>query len=195
MGPRKRALWLAALRSPRRLLAWPRVFESLRGERHEDLMGEGGRRLAQIAGGSPEAARAFIERELLQRWPATFRPEHRLPGVGAVMDALDAAGVPRAAVSDYPPAAKLAALGLGEGWAAAVDCSALGALKPLPDGLLAAAAAMGVAPEQVVHVGDREDTDGEMAARAGAVALIRGRDYRDAAELRRLLLGPPPGAP
>ena len=180
-------LWRAFLRHPRVLGAWPEVFASLRGERHSDLWAEAGRRLAERVGGAPAAAEAAVRSALLERWPATFSPAILYPGVHEAIAAVDALGIPRAIVSDYPARAKLDAMGVGEGWAAVVDCAALGALKPLPDGLSVAAAAMGVSPSAIVHIGDRADTDGGMAEAAGALALIRGRDYRDEGALASAL--------
>ena len=54
---------------------------------------------------------------------------------------------------------------------------------------LVAAQAMGVAPEGILHLGDRPDTDGRMATAAGARAWIRGRDYADEGALMRRLRG------
>ncbi len=189
-GRQQLKLWPWLLRHPRLLSAWPGVFAGLRGRRHPDLWAEAGRRLAARVGGDAAAARAVIEAALIEGWPERFGPRTPYPGVPGLLAALDRAGVPRVVISDYPGRAKLEAMGLG-GWAAVIDCSALGALKPLPDGLLAAAGLLGLPPEAVVHVGDRIDTDGGMAEAAGALALIRGRDYPDVAALERLLLGAP----
>ena len=178
-GRQQIRLWRAFLRHPRILGGWPEVFASLRGERHDDLWAEAGRRLSARVGGRPEDAEAVVRAVLLERWPQTFHPGLLFSGIHEALAALDAWGIPRAVVSDYPSRAKLRALGVGEGWSAVIDCSALGALKPLPDGLEAAAAALGVPASAIVHIGDRADTDGGAAEAAGAVALIRGRDYPD----------------
>ena len=69
-------------------------------------------------------------------------------------------------VSDYPARIKLRAMGLS--FDLVVDCRALGALKPLPDGLHVAAALTGASPSQTLFIGDRWDTDGEAAAAFGA---------------------------
>lgn len=76
-------------------------------------------------------------------------------------------------ISDYAVDDKLRALGLDEvPWAARVAADAVGALKPHPRAWQVAAEAMGVAPEEIVHVGDREDTDLHGAEVAGARGVL-----------------------
>ncbi len=62
-------------------------------------------------------------------------------------------------------------------------------MKPLPDGLFKAAEAMHLKVEDLILIGDRENTDGEMAANAGIPALIRHRDWHNVADLKTSLLG------
>ncbi len=79
-----------------------------------------------------------------------------------------------ALVSDYPATAKLQAMGLLELFEVVVANGEPGGparLKPAPDGYLAAAAALGVAPQDCLVVGDRQDAD-------GAAARAAGMDYR-----------------
>ena len=79
---------------------------------------------------------------------------------------VDRRGIPRVVVSDYPAMGKLDQMGL-DGWVGIIDCRELGAFKPLPDGLWAAAALLGVRPGQILHVGNRWETDGGAAEAAG----------------------------
>ena len=99
-----------------------------------------------------------------------------LAAAAALIAALDEAGIPRALVSDYPGLDKLEGMGLA-GFPVVVSCRTLGALKPLPDGLYAAASQLGVPVSQLLHVGDRWDTDGAAAAAAGC--LFRHIDQID----------------
>jgi FMN phosphatase YigB (HAD superfamily) len=55
--------------------------------------------------------------------------------------------------------------------------------------LEAAAVKLNLPTSAIVHVGDREDTDGGMAQAAGAVSLILGRDFTRFDQLHELLLG------
>jgi len=69
-----------------------------------------------------------------------------------------------------PARRKLAALGaaaLFDAVVASGEPGAPGALKPSPEGYLAAATLHGVAPAECHVIGDREDADGEAARRAG----------------------------
>lgn len=178
----------------RGLLAWPRIIgayepavRALRGRReprwHEALVQE-----VMARSGEPEArVRRALDEVIGQAWPRLFAGARPAPAVRALLHAADEAGLPRVVVSDHAALDKLAAMGLG-GWAAVIDCSAMGALKPLPDGLWAAAAAVGVPASRVLHVGDRWDTDGRAAAAAGcgflhveAPDLVRAAGLRDPA--------------
>ena len=75
-----------------------------------------------------------------------------------------------ALVSDYPAKAKLQALGADHLFDTLVASGEPGGpprLKPAPDGYLLAADRLGVDPAHCLVIGDRFDTDGEAARRAG----------------------------
>lgn len=167
VGWRKVRMWRGFLAHPAELLAWSPVLESLRGARWPDVMAEAARRVAVRTRRDPEGVAAVLNAEIDGRWPDLFRGAVVPAPIAALLRAVDDRGLPRAVVSDYPALDKLEGLGLG-GWVAVVDCRALGALKPLPDGIAAAAAILGISAGEIVHVGDRWETDGLAAARAGA---------------------------
>lgn len=176
------------LRHPRVLLAYKEAVTALRGQRSPNLRAELDRRVGAAVGLPPEIARQALDRTVYGAWVSSFSPSVVRPGVRALLDALDRAGVPRVVVSDHPAERKLQGMGLG-GWAAVVDAEAVGAFKPLPDALEAAARALTLPPSAIVHIGDREDTDGGMAQAAGATSLILGRDFTRFEQLHGLLLG------
>ncbi|MFH1807457.1 MAG: HAD family hydrolase [Pseudomonadota bacterium] len=109
--------------------------------------------------------------------------------------ALHARGVRLAVLSDLPVVAKLEALGLADlPWTTVMDAGDTGALKPHARPFERVAQALGVSVEQLVHVGDRHDTDvtGAESCGASAVWLTRKADepvarttwtVRDLAEL------------
>ncbi|MCK6521974.1 HAD family hydrolase [Myxococcota bacterium] len=176
------------LRHPRVLLAYKEAVTALRGQRHPSLRAELDRRVGAAVGLPPEIARQALDRTVYGAWVSSFSPSIVRPGVRELMAALDRLGVPRVVVSDHPAERKLQRLGL-EGWAAIVDAEAVGAFKPLPDALEAAAARLGLPSSAFVHIGDREDTDGGMASAAGASCLILGRDVQRFDQLSAALLG------
>jgi FMN phosphatase YigB (HAD superfamily) len=81
---------------------------------------------------------------------------------------------PMAVVSDRPAiAAKLARLQLDRvPWCSLIGPDDTGALKPHPRVLQTAASLLGVDPECVLHLGDRDDTDGAAAGAVGAQFIL-----------------------
>ncbi len=175
---RRLRLWRGALRHHHVLTGYPAAVEGMRGRRLADLDGAIALQLATDSGRTPTEVRRVLADWIDTRWPHTFDDAVPPPAVARLIERCDRLGIPRAVVSDHPALDKLSAMGLG-GWAAVVSCRRLGALKPLPDGLHAAAAQLGVPVRSMVHVGDRADTDGAMAAAAGAafvdVAVLNRR--------------------
>ncbi len=172
------------LRYPRILSRFSETVEELRGERHKDLRAELARRVGAKVGVNESRARQALNHVVWGAYPASFNPRTPYP---AVEETITSMRLPRAIVSDYDADEKLRRMGLDQGWAAVVSCERLGALKPLPDGLLAAAETLGVEPENILHIGDREDCDEVMAQAAGARCWLLGRDFRNWTELRPML--------
>ncbi len=132
----------------------------------------------------PEDTAPLLQRMIHHDWPALLAAVGPAPGTLDALDALERAGIPYLAFSDYPGDAKLAGLGLaGRPWRAVLDATALGALKPHPAPFRAAAQALGLPPERVLHVGDSLELDIRGAHAAGLPSLLLGRSK------------PPPGPP
>ena len=159
-------LWWEVLRAPRVLLGWTQALDSVRGVHHPDPRGAAVQALARELSLPVSEVDAVIRRAIDVRFPALYRRVSPLQKTLRVLEAARARSIPVGVVSDYPGLQKLDCLGVDVDLV--IDCTALGALKPLPDGLLAAARQMGVAPGRLLHVGDRWDTDGLAAAAAGA---------------------------
>ena len=84
------------------------------------------------------------------------------------LEALLARGLAVGVVSDFAVDDKLDALGLADlPFAARIAADACGALKPHPRAFIAAANLMHCRPNEILHVGDREDTDVAGAIAAG----------------------------
>jgi FMN phosphatase YigB (HAD superfamily) len=107
------------------------------------------------------------------KWLKLFCRRQLLAEIGGFR----AAGGKTALVSDYPAAAKLAGLGVGDLFDVVVASGEEGgplALKPDPAGYLLAAQRLGLEPARCLVIGDRDDADGEAARRAAmAFRLVR----------------------
>jgi putative hydrolase of the HAD superfamily len=90
------------------------------------------------------------------------------PGAVAALEAAYARGIRIAILSDYDPIPKLEHLGLQHlPWAATIAADEFGALKPHPRPFLELARKIDCEPNEILHVGDREDLDVEGALASG----------------------------
>lgn len=129
-------------------------------------------RAARGLGLSVAELEADVRHWMVER-PARYLRWFRRAALLAEIAAFRAAGGRTALVSDYPATHKLKALGvhdLFEVVVASGEANGPRRLKPDPDGYLRAGRALGMAPEQCLVVGDRDDADGA-AARAGGMAF------------------------
>jgi len=96
------------------------------------------------------------------------------PDVPAVLDALRQRGMRLAVVSNWDGdlEERLGALGIARYFMFIADSTVIGVRKPDPGIYRTTCAAIGVPPEQCMHVGDSPDTDGAVARAAGAVPVI-----------------------
>ncbi len=111
--------------------------------------------------------------EWMERRPLPHLQACRVPGVRRFFGFLRSRGVRIGVLSDYPANGKLAALDLEANVVVSGVDPAVDRLKPHPAGLLAVLAALGVAAEKCLLIGDRDDRDGECARRAGVGCLLR----------------------
>ncbi len=96
--------------------------------------------------------------------------------VRAALQQLRARGIAIAAISDRRIDDKLMAIGLHDlPWVARISADDVGVLKPHTALMSLACAQLHVQPSEVVHVGDRDDTDGALARACGArFVLVAG---------------------
>lgn len=163
---RRLGLWRSFLRHPIVLKRYLGSVESLRGTRQPHVIRAVAEQIAADSKFDTETVIQILDREIGQRWPSLFKGAKTPAPLLRLIQLVDDAQIPRCIVSDYPALFKLNAMGL-TGFSPIIDCQELGALKPLPDGLWAAAAQMGCPPSKILHVGDRWETDGDSAARFG----------------------------
>jgi HAD superfamily hydrolase (TIGR01509 family) len=157
---------------------------------------------AQLTGGGVPAERAAE----LAAWLWSEQPRHNLwrrpiPGMIELVRELRQAGVPLAIISNSE--GHLHELVADLGWSAdfdvVVDSGRIGIDKPDPRIFLHACAALGVAPSELLHVGDAWEADVQGALGASASAVWFDTQHREralpervygaanAAELREVL--------
>jgi HAD superfamily hydrolase (TIGR01509 family) len=159
----------------RRLSCFRRVREELRA------LGHGAQSLATLQYSEP--ARLLGEpveeversvREWMHERPLAHLARYRRMDLESFLRRAHDRGLVLGVFSDYPAEDKLAALGLRGAFdvvLAATD-EDVNAFKPHPRGFEVACARMGLAPEQVLYVGDRADVDGRGARAAGMPVTI-----------------------
>jgi HAD superfamily hydrolase (TIGR01549 family) len=175
---RPRLLW-ATFPRWRTLRVGKRVREELRGRAFDDgeqLLREEARVCAERLDRSVDDTRAQLRELFDVKLVRVLQAIGPRPGTRALLDELAARGVGLAVVSDRGAVReKLAALGLLDvPWRALVSADDVGALKPSPTLFHAAARALGVEPAAMLHVGDRDDSDGAGARAAGCACAILG---------------------
>jgi FMN phosphatase YigB (HAD superfamily) len=113
---------------------------------------------------------------LIERWRAAHpRAATVYPDAAAMIRDLREAGVRVAVVTDNPAASqrqKLARLPFASSFDAVVLTDELGAPKPDPRGYLAAAGQLGLAPREMIAVGDSPWRDGLGALAAGYAGAV-----------------------
>lgn len=150
------------------------------------------KRMEQVraVGGRLETDDASIEeRVALER--AWLSPEIAAlgarPGVASALRAFRDRFESQVALSDFEPTHKLASLGLLDRFDAIYSGERLGYLKPSPEPFRRILRDLDLQPENLLHIGDRPETDGAGATAAGCRVLLLGRDFRSFAGLESVL--------
>lgn len=153
------------------------VRKSLAGKdllTHEALHGEMVARLAKATGLTPDEADEWYSVSYARAMIEVLSRHHEArPGAREAICALLDAGIRVGVLSDYPDTrGRMNAIGLTDERVECWSAEEFGALKPSPRPFIEAAALVGVAPGEVLVVGDRADTDGAGAKAAGMDALL-----------------------
>lgn len=152
---------LPAIRNARLLRAYLAAREAVRAKGAiGDVRGEQVRIVSAALGIPEKDARVRIERLIDGEWMSAFAKVKPFGGVREALSAFAAKGMPMVTLSDYPAAKKLAGMKLDHvPWAADICAEDLGALKPHRVSYDEAVKRLGVAPEEILHIGDRLDAD------------------------------------
>lgn len=168
----------------------PRIistFRDLREQlRHQPPPTEGlPRRQYSVVADHLRCSREEVERvvtEWMHQRPLKWLSYSRRAGVIELLQFLEARRIRKGMFSDYPAQEKLTALGLGGQFDLVLSAEDpdIGVLKPDPRGFLAAAARWGLAPANVLYVGDRLEVDAVGALAAGMrCAVLTGERCTD----------------
>jgi FMN phosphatase YigB (HAD superfamily) len=131
---------------------------------------------ADRAGVPADLVRRAVEEWMFKRPLRYLRPWCR-PGLRSLLADLQRRGVRLGVFSDYPVDEKLRAMRLDSFFSVRLHATEadVNAFKPNPRGYLVAATRLGVAPSEVLYVGDRPEVDAVGALAAGMRCVIIGR--------------------
>jgi HAD superfamily hydrolase (TIGR01549 family) len=154
-------LWIRALWKPS---AWRDIIDILSSQRMVKNIHRNGGDYAHFFN---KKVRMRAE-EAEKKWfhPALISTGLR-KGIPAALDFFHQQGVQQIIVSDYRPEYKLQALNISNAFTHTYACENHHHLKPSPAVFEIVCTQLGVLPEEILHIGDRLDTDGLSAKNAG----------------------------
>lgn len=135
-------------------------------------------RLTAQSCGCDEGEVRILTKEWLEERPLRRVAQYKARGIDRLFNTIRASGRVLAVWSDYPVAAKLAALGLAPDHAVWAGEAAVGRLKPDPSGLSVLLQRTGIRARETLVIGDRWDRDAAAAQALGAHALLRSARRR-----------------
>ena len=174
--PNPRGHWRALpffLSNLRIILAFARTRRIMRDT--EDDSGDSETRIfAAELGFGLEKAGLIRDRIVYGGWEARFRGMKIYPGVREALLRLKDAGLKTAALSDFPVGRKLEYFGIADLFDVVLGFPESGRLKPRPEPFLAMAERLGVAPHEILYVGNKLDYDVRGAEKAGMRGALIG---------------------
>ncbi|MBN2718613.1 MAG: HAD family hydrolase [Deltaproteobacteria bacterium] len=153
----------------RRLFSARIAVRQLQFENRQALLDCFYEELARRCKKSPAQAKSWYENDFYNAFVRVLRQARPRTGLDSLLGNLREKGIKLAVVSDFSHVReRLEALQIDTGYFDILKCSEeYGVLKPAPEPFLSVARLWNLAPASVLVVGDREDTDGEGARRAG----------------------------
>ena len=128
-------------------------------------------------------ARAAIEETQDEMYGRILPAVGTLDGVEDLLQWFADQGFRQVAFSDYLQSTKITALGLGGFFERVYAGESIGHLKPARQAFDHIIEDLGIAPEELLHIGDRADTDGAAAPQVGFQVALIGGPHPSAAEL------------
>ena len=162
-----------AWRTARALSAYRHAQESLRGNPSPKAANLQLSWAAERSGYGEEFVSGCV-REWMDRIPLPALAAARYPGLEVFLQWATANRLRVAALSDYNPADKIAALGLARYFSAIVHAQEtdVGVFKPNPKGLKIAQRRLDAQSHEVLYIGDRPEVDGATAVAGGVAGMI-----------------------
>jgi putative hydrolase of the HAD superfamily len=128
----------------------------------------------------PVKTRLLVEKRLYQNWESDFRYLKPYPHVKSLIEELKNRGDLKLGVlSDFPVQNKISFLGLENYWDTAFSSEEVNYLKPRPEPFLALADRLGLAPEEILYVGNSARYDIKGAAGVGMKTAYLGPAEKD----------------
>ena len=168
---------VAGMAAFRALSAYRRAQETLRGVEVDGGLAEAQLRLACERSGQSEDVVGGIVARWMEREPLPLLDRFVEPALRTFLVTARQRGLRLGVLSDYPAAAKLAAMRLTEYFDVVVSAqdADVNRFKPHPGGLVETLRRLGALPEEALYVGDRHEVDGAVARAAGVPCIIVGR--------------------
>ncbi|MDR2470822.1 MAG: HAD family hydrolase [Treponema sp.] len=135
--------------------------------------------MAELLGEDPGAIRQKTETLVYRGWEEFFKNIALFPHVRETLEALRGAGLKTALLSDFPPARKIALLGLEGLFDALLSSEETGALKPSALPFAALERALGIEAPAVLYVGNSPRYDAAGARGAGMRTALLRRSFLD----------------
>jgi HAD superfamily hydrolase (TIGR01549 family) len=160
----------------RALRAYRHAQEALRGTAVEGALAAAQLRLACERAGQTEDLLAPIVARWMEQEPLRLLERYVDPALPKLLAEARNRGIRLGVFSDYPAAAKLAAMRLSEFFDVVVAAQDPGVnrFKPDPCGLVEALRRLGADAVDALYVGDRHDVDAPVARAAGVPCVIVG---------------------
>ncbi len=163
-----------ALRRLCLMYSFAKVRRQVRKQRPiEDLGETQARMLAERLRISPERARERIDSEIYGTWEKVLDRVSPYPHVRECIESLKELGLAVAVTSDFPVDSKLARLNLDGLFECRLWTERSGYLKPHPEPFVMLAECLGLAPHEILYVGNSYEYDIMGAKRVGMHAAHR----------------------
>lgn len=133
---------------------------------------------AKVMGIDVQSSKKMIEEIIYPTWESILGEADLFPGVRDVFAELDAMGLKRGVLSDFPVQRKLELLHITEKWDYAYSSEQVGYLKPNPEPFYHLSEALSLEPAEILYVGNHFEYDMVGASQTGMKTAYLSRRKR-----------------